>query len=166
MDGNPIPGFAMILHSKLSTGHSVQVVGDHQGFFAVEEFPEGSAMLKTKSFPIFETKGIRVFSVPEEPVSVVLDMGSHALLGQVTNSFGNTVAAVNLTLGWEFGENGLKNYSARQTTADINGNFAFAGLGTGAHTLRVNAPGFSTAIITINVGMDSDNIVVKLEEKT
>ena len=147
VDGNPIPGFALTLQSKVATGQSVQVVGDHQGFFTVEEFPEGSAVLKTNSYPIFEIQGIRVSSEAEEPVVVVLDMGPHALFGRVTTVFGDTVAAAEVSLGWEHSENGVQNYSARKTTADQNGNFAFTGLGSGVHTLRVNAPGFSMAVI-------------------
>ena len=165
-DGNRISGFALTLHSQTAAGQSVQVVGDKQGFFAVEGFPEGEAVLKTNSYPVFETQGIRASYDTEEPVSVVLDIGPHALQGRVTNIFGDTVAAPDITLGWQHSENGVQNYSARKTTADQNGNFAFTGLGSGMHTLRTNAPGFSMAVITIDVGHDSNNIVVELHEKS
>lgn len=166
VDGQPIPGFALTLSSKVAAGQSVQVVGDHQGFFMVEGFPEGSVMLKTNSYPFFEVQGIQASYEAEDPVLVVLDIGQEALFGQVTNGFGDAVAAPEVSLGWQHSDNGVQNYSGRKTTADQNGNFAFTGLGSGVHTLRVNAPGFSMAVITINVGMDPDNIVVELEEES
>lgn len=166
VEGNPIPGFTLTLHSAVSAGHSIQVVGDHQGFFEVAGFPEGDVVLKTNSYPVFEIKGIRASNKAEEAVPVILDMGEDALFGQVTNRFGEAVAAPEVSLGWQHTEDGVQNYSARKTTADQNGNFVFTGLGSGVHTLRVNAPGFSMAVITINVGMDPDNIVVELEEES
>ena len=166
VDGQPIPGFALTLSSKVAAGQSVQVVGDHQGFFAVEGFPEGGVMLKTNSYPFFEVQGIQASQETEEPVLVVLDMGREAVFGKVTNVFGDTVAAPEVSLGWQHSENGVQNYSGRKTTADQNGNFAFTGLGSGVHTLRVNAPGFSMAVITIDVGTDPDNVVVELNEES
>ena len=49
---------------------------------------------------------------------------------------------------------------------DIDGSFAFTNLGPVVHTLRVNAPGFSMAVIKIDVGLDPDNIIVELKEES
>ncbi len=166
LDGKHIPGFAMTLRSEVTDNLPVQVVSDNTGFFSVRDFPEGSAVLRTNSFPIFEVRDIHVSEASEEPILVVLDMGSHSLFGQVTNILGDTVAAPSIFLGWRYIENGVQNSSARQMTADQNGSFAFTGLGPGLHTLRVNAPGFDTAILTINVGVDPNRIVVELEEES
>jgi len=166
VNGNMVPGIAMTLSSGVAAGKSVQVVGDNVGFFTVQKFPEGNAVLKSHSYPIFTTQGFRVSSEPEEPVEVVLDMGPHALFGRVTTVSGETVAGVEVNLGWKHSANGVQNYSDRKTTADQNGIFVFTGLGSGEHTIRVNPPGFNTAVITVNVGMDSKDIVVQLEEKT
>jgi len=68
--GKPIPGFALTLHSKVAAGQSVQVVGDDQGFFVVEEFPEGSVVLKINSYPLFEIQGLLLSSEVAEPVPV------------------------------------------------------------------------------------------------
>jgi hypothetical protein len=54
----------------------------------------------------------------------------------------------------------------RKTIADLNGNFAFTGLGPGQHTLRVNAPGFSMAVVNVEVGLGSDSVVVELNEES
>jgi hypothetical protein len=132
----------------------------------VEGFPEGGAILKTNSYPFFEVQGIQASPETEEPVMVVLDIGQQALFGQVTNGFGDAVTAPEVTLGWQFSESGVQNYSVRKTVADQNGNFAFTGLGSGVHTLRVNAPGFSMAVIRVDVGTDPDTIVVELNEES
>jgi hypothetical protein len=167
---NSVSGIAgeyhMTLNSTVANGHSVQVVGDHQGFFAVEEFPEGSAVLKTNSYPILEVRGIRSSYKAEEPVRVVLDMGQHTLRGRVRNGSGNPVAAPDISLVWGHNENGVQNNSTRITTADRNGMFTLTGLGSGMHLLRVNAQGFNGAVIKIDVGMGPDNIVVELEKES
>ena len=166
VDGNMIPGIALTLKSNAAVGQSVQVVGDNVGFFTVEEFPEGSAVLKSHSYPIFTVQGFRVSSEAEEPVEVVLDVGPHALFGRVTTISGDTVAGAAVSLDWKHSQNGVQNYSDRKTTADQNGNFMFTGLGSGEHTIRVKSPGFSVAVIKSNVGRDPDNVVVELEEET
>ena len=162
--GRPIPGVALTLKSKVAIGRSVQVVGDSVGFFTVERFPEGSAVLKSRSYPIFTIQGIRASAEAEEPFAVVLDMGSHALFGRVTTVFGDKVAGAEVSLNWKHVESGVQHYSDRKTTADQNGHFMFTGLGSGVHTLRVKSPGFSVAVITSDVGQGTDNIVVELEE--
>jgi hypothetical protein len=166
VNGKPIPGFALTLKSNVAVGRSVQVVSDYVGFFTVERFPEGSAVLKSHSYPIFTTQGIRVSSEPEEPVEVVIDMGSHAIFGGVTTFSGDNVAGADVSLYWRHSQNGVQNYSDRKTTADQNGDFVFTGLGSGVHTLRVKSQGFSMAVITNDVGRGPDNVVVELEEES
>ena len=141
-------------------------MGDQQGFFSVEGFPVGGALFRTNSYPVLTVQGIRVSAEPEEPVTVILDTGRHVLQGRVIDGFGEPVAAASITLGWAFRDNGLRSSSTRQTTADQNGNFVFTGLGPGLHTMQVSAAGFSTAVLTIDVGADPNEIVVELEEET
>jgi hypothetical protein len=166
LDGNPIPGFSLTLRSTTATAQSVSVVGDQQGFFSVEDFPVGGAHFRTNSYPVLLVRGIRVSPEPEEPITVILDTGLHVLQGRVINLFGDPVAASSITLGWEFSYNGLQNSSTRKTTANQNGNFVFTGLGPGLHAMQVSAAGFSTAVHTIDVGTDPNEIVVELEEET
>lgn len=165
-EGRPVSGFAMTLKSKEVTGRAVEVVSDHTGFFFVEDFPEGSAVLKTNSYPVFEVQGLLLSHEVEEPVLVVLDIGNYSIEGQVTNAFGDVLAASDVSLGWQQGNSFVTNYSARKTITDQNGNFRFNGLGLGEHTLRVKSPGFSMAVVNINISMDLDNIVVELEEES
>ena len=166
LDGNPIPGFSLTLRSTSATAQSVSVVSDQQGFFSVENFPVGGALLRTNSYPRLTVLGIRVSAEPEEPVTVILDIGRHVLQGWVIDGFGEPVAATSVALEWGFSDNGLRSSSTRKTTADQGGYFVFTGLGPGLHKMQVSAAGFNTGMRTIDVGADPDEIVVELEEET
>jgi len=165
LDGNPIPGFSLTLHSTVATGQSVSVVSDQQGFFSVAGFLVGGAMLRTNSYPVLMVRGLRVSPEPEEPVTVILDTGRHVLQGRVIDGFGEPVAGSSITLDWAFRDNSLRSSSTRITTTDPNGNFFFTSLGPDLHAMQVSAEGFSTAVHTIDVGADRNEIVVELEEE-
>jgi hypothetical protein len=165
-DGQPVPGFPITLHSTIATGQSVGVTGDQQGFFRIENFPVGGALLRTNSYPVLTVRGVRVSSEPEEPVTLVLDTGSHFIRGRVVNLFGEPVAASNITLNWEFRFNRLLNSSTRNTMADSNGDFLFTGLGPGPHTMQVGAARFNDMVLTVDTRLDPVDIVVELEEET
>lgn len=108
---------------------------------------------------------MRVSPEPEEPVTVVLDTGLNVLQGQVINMFSEPVAASSITLMWDFRLNGLLSSSIRKATTDQNGNFVFTGLGPGLHTMRVSTAGFNDAVLKIETGIDSGEIIVELEER-
>ena len=165
LDGNPLPGFSLTLHSIAATGQSVSVVSDQQGLFAVEDFPIGGAMFRSNSYPVLTVQGIRVSPEPGEPITVILDTGIYVLQGWVINGLGESVAAAGITLDWEFRDNGILNSSNRKTTSGQDGNFVFTGLGPGLHTMQVSAAGFKTAVHTIDVGTDPVEFVIELEER-
>jgi len=165
LNGQPIPGFSLTLRSNMATARSVSVVSDQQGFFSVEDFPVGGALLRTHSYPVLMVQGIHVSAESEDPITVILDTGRHVLLGRVLDEFGEPVAASSITLNWEFIDNGLLNSSARKTTTDQNGNFVFTGLGPDLHVMEISAAGFSTVVQTIDVGADPNEIVVELQEE-
>ena len=165
LDGNPVPGFSLTLFSITATAQSVSVVGDQQGFFSVEGFPVGGALFRTNSYPVLMVQGIHVPREPEEPVTVILDTGRHVLQGRVIDGFGEPVAGSSITLDWAFRDNSLRSSSTRITTTDPNGNFFFTSLGPDLHAMQVSAEGFSTAVHTIDVGADRNEIVVELEEE-
>jgi len=165
LNANPIPGFALNLHSRVVAGKSVRVVGDQQGFFSVHDFPVGDAVFSTNSYPVFSVQGIRVSPVPEEPIIVILDTGPHVLQGRVIDSLGEPVVAASVILTWTFSENNVQSSSSsRKTAADQNGKFVFTGLGPGLHRMQVSASGFHAAVLKIDVGAHPADILVKLEE--
>ena len=165
LDGKPIPGFAMNLRSSIASRQLVRVVGDQQGFFSVQDFPVGDAVLRTSSYPVFSVQGIRVSPLPEEPITIFLDTGPHVLEGRVIDSFGKPVAADSVILGWTHNDAGVQSSSSRKTTADQTGYFVFTGLGPGLHRMWVAAPGFRTAVVKIDIGISRDDIIVELEEE-
>ena len=163
LEGNPVPGFPLKLHSRVVAGKSVRVVGDPQGFFLVQDFPVGEAMLSTNSYPVFSVQGIRVSAPPEEPITAILDRGPHVLEGRVVDSLGDPVAADSILLGWTFNLGEVKSKSSRKTAADRNGYFVFTDLGPGVHRMWVSAPGFRTVVVDVDIGVERDEFVVKLE---
>ena len=165
VDGYPIPGFALSLRSQVAHRQSVLVTGDDDGFFAVEKIPEGSVELSTASLPKIIATGIRASPEAEEPVLVVLDLGSLELRGRVTNRSGKPLAAPSVNLAWWHRENGVRSFSARNTAADANGKFSFTGLGPGPHSLQVSMPGYSTAKIELDVGVNQSEPIVQLDEE-
>lgn len=163
-EGRPVPGLALTVLSQAAAGVSAHVIGDERGFFRVEEFPEGEVVLKTRSYPVFETHGARSVPDREEPIPVIIDLGTHALTGRVTSARGEAVAAAEVSLGWAQSVGGLQYYSSRRMAADADGHFAFAGLGPGMHVLRVSAPGFITAVAELDWNAYGEPIAVQLDD--
>jgi hypothetical protein len=166
LNANPIPGFALNLHSRVVAGKSVRVQGNQQGFFLVQDFPVGDAVFSTNSYPVFSVQGILVSPEPEEPIMVILDIGTHVLEGRVLDSLGGPVAGASVIMTWTFSESGVQSSSSRKTAADPDGSFVFTGLGPGLHRMQVSASGFRATVVKIDVGISRDNIVVELEEES
>lgn len=82
----------------------------------------------------------------------------------MTNRRGDPVVTPEVVLTWRHRENAVQGDSWRSTISAANSRFEFAGIGSGQHSFEVKAPGYSTAVIEIDVGLDPTNIVVELEE--
>ncbi len=164
LEGNPVPGFTLYLHSKVVDGKPARVVGDQQGFFSVQDFPVGDAALRSNSYPIFAASGFRVSAQPEEPITVILDLGPHVLEGWVIDNLGDPVAANSVLLSWTFNLGSVQSSSSRKTTADRNGYFVFTDLGPGVHRMWISAPGFKKQRVDIDTGIEHGEFIVELEE--
>jgi protocatechuate 3,4-dioxygenase beta subunit len=163
-EGNQVSGYSLTVHHEQSIQQSSLVTSDHEGYFMVDEYPEGPVRLGREAAPRFAITGIRASSKAQEPVLVVLDLGRHVIQGLVTNRRGEPVVSPEVILTWVHREKTVQSDSWRGTATGANGSFEFAGIGVGQHTLQVKAPGFRAAVIEIDVGMDPTNIVVELEE--
>lgn len=164
-EGNQLSGYSLVVYHELSIQQSMLVKSDYAGFFSVDKIPEGPVRLETQSSPRFTITGIRASSKAQEPVDVVLDLGRYVIHGLVTDRRGKPVVSPNVVLSWHYRENAIQSVSSRSTSINANGNFEFAGIGAGQHTVKVKAPGYRAAEITIDVGMDPNNIVVELDEE-
>ena len=163
-EGNQVSGYSLTVHHEQSIQQSSLVTTDHEGFFMVEELPEGPVRLEREAAPRFTITGISASSTAREPVLVVLDLGQHKIQGLVTNRRGDPVVSPEVVLTWRHEENAVQSASSRSTNTGANGRFEFAGIGVGQHSIQVKAPGYRAAVIEIDVGMDPTNIVVELEE--
>ena len=162
--GNQVSDYSLTVHHEQSIQQSLLVTSDHDGYFVVEEIPEGPVRLGRESSPRFTISGIGASSKAQEPVLVVLDLGQNRIQGLVTNRRGDPVVTPEVVLTWRHKENAVQSASSRSTNTGANGSFEFAGIGVGQHSLQVKAPGYRTAVIEIDVGMHPNNIVVELEE--
>ncbi len=162
--GNPVPDFTLTLHSKSAVRKKIQVTGDGQGYYVVDNAPEGELILQTHSMPRFTVSGINMPPGGVEEVALILDWGHYALRGVVVDSQGNAVSAPRITLAWSHAESSVRSQSSRGTASDAQGFFSFSQLGPGLHTVTVQAPGFKTKRVEVDVGDLAEELVVRLEE--
>jgi hypothetical protein len=170
LENYPIPGFSLTVKSRSASHHSVQVTGDDQGFFVVEDIPVGPVVLKTTSFPRFAVVGLQASQEADEPVTVILDLGEHELRGLVVDGAGAPVAAADITLSmsidltFSYEGKGPYSVSSRNAVSDELGYFQFTGLGPARYVVRVKAPGFETAELRHDMGAGQNEIVIHLDE--
>jgi hypothetical protein len=165
LNGNPVPRFTLSLRSQSAASRSLQVTGDEQGYFSVENVPEGELLFRSHSVPNFIISGIRMPSGGEEHVLLILDAGPHELYGLVVDSGGSPIPVPGISLSWSHVDGSMRSVANRTAAADAAGSFRFTGLGPGQHTLHVNAPGFLAAQLHHDVEQHGDQIVVQLERK-
>jgi hypothetical protein len=163
VEGNPIPRFKLKVASRVAAGQSVQVTGDQDGIFEIDNFPLGKVLLTTSSSPSFVIE----LSIDEDDngvVPLVLDLGIHELRGRIVDIFDDPVAGSSVALSWTHQENGVKSSAARSTFADADGQFVIPGLGPGPHTLRIYSSGFRPNIFDHDVATDPNDIEIRLED--
>lgn len=97
-DGNPVPNFSLFLRSQGSTQQPITVTGDEQGYFALDQVPEGRLSLGTSSLPKFNVSGIQLPAGQAKEVELILDIGGHSVQGQVLDPGGNPVPAANVIM--------------------------------------------------------------------
>ncbi|MEH6576292.1 MAG: carboxypeptidase-like regulatory domain-containing protein [Amphritea sp.] len=166
LDGNPIPNLSLFLRSKSSTSSHITLTGNSAGYFAVESVPEGKLTLGTSSLPKHSVNGIELQQGAVKEVELILDVGSHQLHGQVTDSQGDPVPAASVILTWVYRNNGITYESIHKSVSSLDGDFQFSQLGPGERTLIVAAPGYETANIPYEMGMPAEQTIsVQLEPK-
>jgi len=164
-DGTPVPGVSLWLRTAYEGAQRASVVtGGLQGDFLVERLPEGPLTLQTHASPYFSFSGIELSPGMITPVRLVLDTGSHKLDGFVLDADRRPVPGAQVSLLWSSRESGVLSRSHRQTTTDAGGYFLFTRLGSGRHTLAASAEGYRSARLDPQVGADSSEVRVYLQE--
>jgi len=169
VNGEAVPGVTLVARSTLATNQALQVSGDREGRYAIDNTPTGELVFAHRSMPFYTISGVRVSGDENDTqrnVSLVLDWGRYALRGRVVDDRNRPIAAPRIHLTWSHIDNGVRSRSSRTTTADANGQFLFTDLGPGEHKLIVNAPGFEAVRLRPTVGAQGNELVVRLEERT
>ena len=108
-------------------------------------------------------QGAKLEPDAEQVVELVLDWGTHRLVGQVVNGQGASVPASRVWVSMNYRSGGLESRSTRMTTADVNGLFAFTNLGPGLHRIWVDAPGFEEASLAQMIQAQEERVRVMLD---
>ena len=163
-NGQPVPEFSLWLRNPDAINQpALLVTGDQQGYFAVDQIEEGNLIFETRSSPQYSISGIHLTAGEEQVVRLVLDWGIHQVAGLVIDSTGQPITASELFVTSLRRDNGLRTHAIREAITDEAGYFLFTRVGPGYHTIRINVPGFGATIIDHDVGMDTPEVIIRLE---
>jgi protocatechuate 3,4-dioxygenase beta subunit len=163
-NGQPIPEFTLWLRNPDAVNQPVlAVTGDSQGFFAVDEIEEGDLIFESRSSPQYSISGINLSAGEKTDVNLVLDWGSHQVTGLLVDDTGRPIAASELFVTSLRRSSGLRAHAVRRAVTDEAGYFLFTQVGPGYHTIRVEAPGFDATILDHDVGVDTPEVIIRLE---
>ena len=157
VDGEPVREFTLWLRGAKASAQPIEVTSDIDGLFFVEQVPAGKLGLQTHSQPRFSISGLRLAPNDETYVDLVLDVGPLALSGTVLDSAGLPLGGAQLVLSWLHSDGVLRSSARRQTTSDLDGRFAFSGLGRGLHRLAVQKDN-ERYQLDVDVSEDSVNL--------
>ena len=163
-EGKPVPEFSLWLRNPDAINQPVlPVTGDQQGFFEVDEVEEGALIFETHSSPLYSISGIHLSAGEEKDVRLVLDWGNHRVAGMVVDDAGRPVTASELFVTSHRRDSGVRTHATRKAITDEAGYFLFTQVGPGYHTIRIDVPGFGATIIDHDVGMDTPEVIIRLE---
>ncbi len=158
----PVPNFVIYI-SNISTGtHARKLETDSSGFFSLRKFPAGEVILSTQGPEYFKIKGLTLAPNEYRNLRLVVDKGDHYLLGWVSDESGVPVAKALVTLNSEIKAGAIEYLSYRVQGSDSAGNFSFDSVGSGAHLITVEAPGFKRKEITHRFESQTDKIHIPL----
>ena len=161
--GNSLPGFSIWLQSfNPEAPAPIPVTSDDTGRYAIDEVPLGGLSFTTRSQPRLLIRGIDLPAGGAANVDLILDWGRYEVIGQVVDGDGRPMPGSSVVLFWSYIRGGVQSLSERKATADANGFFRFAQVGPGVHSVRVSVPGFRSAQLQYDVGVDSEAVVLKL----
>ena len=161
-NGLPIADFDLVLRNTKSQKPNKLVSTDELGNFEVPFAPAGELVIASRSEPSLLVQGLRLRSGENLYLPLVLDWGEHEIRGVVVDAQGIPVPASRVVLQWANQADDIKTRAIRRTTSDMQGQFAFGNLGPGPHSLRIDAPGFSTVDMIHDLSRDGYELEVRL----
>jgi protocatechuate 3,4-dioxygenase beta subunit len=163
-EGKPVPEFSLWLRNPDAINQAALLVtGDQQGHFSVDEVEAGTLVFETRSSPQYSISGVHLTAGEEKVVTLVLDWGHNQVAGLVVDVMGRPIAVSELYVTSLRRDNGLRAHAVRRAITDEAGFFLFTQVGPGYHTIRVDVPGFIATIIDHDVGMDTPEVIIRLE---
>lgn len=163
-DGLPVPSFSLWLRNPEAVNQPPRLVtGDQQGFFDIDRVEAGSLVFETRGSPLVSISGIELAAGETRDVLLVLDWGTHQVAGLVMDDMGRPVSASELYVTSVRDDRGLRAHVVRRAVTDETGFFVVGQVGSGYHTIRVDSPGFRSAVIDHEVGRDGPEVIIRLE---
>ena len=163
LNGTPIPHFSLVARAANPPYQSMRVTSDAAGNFVLRNPPQSPLVFESQSMPHLHISGVQVPALPEQTVSLTLDIGRDEIYGFVVDANGAPVAVPNVVASWRYAQNGISSSSTRRATADAQGGFSFRQLGPGVHTIFVDAAGYKPARIEHDAASDGYEFTIRLE---
>jgi hypothetical protein len=162
LNGAPVPDFDLVLRNTASRKPNALVSTDKHGNFEIPAAPAGDLVVASQSTPSFMVQGLYLKPGDKLHLPLVLDWGEHEIRGIVVDANDNPVPASRIILQWSHRVDGITTKATRRTATDTQGQFAFTNLGPGPHSLRIDAPGFSTVDIDHDLSRQGYDVTVRL----
>ena len=161
----PIPDFEIYIRN-ISTGiHFEKIVSDSSGFFSLKNFPAGEVKMTTQGPDYFKITGLTLKPDEYRNLNLIVDKGGHYLSGWVSDENAIPVARASVTLGTKYQIGSVEYTSLRIKSTDNAGVFNFDNLGSGVHTLSINAFGFHKYEILHHFESQTDELHIALSRR-
>lgn len=158
--GLPVPNVSLLV---LGAGdRAATVASDESGHFVLEEFVAGELSLRSRAAPGILIEGIVVEPEQERSLTLVVDIGEHALAGTVSDAQGFPVPDATLAMRWYRDEGGIRSVTSRRTVSGTDGSFRFSGLGAGPRMIEVRAADLSVARLELDPAIELAPVAISL----
>ena len=159
----PVPDYEMFISNVTTGTHSRKILSDSSGFFTLRNFPLGEVSLTTRGAEFFKISGLEITGNQYQNLQLVVDRGSHYLSGWVSDPSGIAVKNAMVTLDRKFRQGEIEHSSYRSQRTDLNGGFAFDGLGDGKYHVTVYAQGYEKQEFSYRFDGQSGEIFVTMQ---
>ncbi len=161
-NNNAVPNYQLWATGFDEPGQQVNFRSDHEGNYRLYGLPTGKVQFTSKSEPKVLITSVVLNGGADEIVDLVVDYGPHEIGGIATDSDGNPLSGVEITLEWSVKRDEIRSMGTRTSNSGPDGSFRFAELGPGKHFLTARAEGLPLIRRSIDVGTDETEIALEL----